>query len=86
MYKELLEVSTEADQPYAWAMTQRNLALLEEAKSNHDTCRDPAPHRAAALAYLAAAERIQSQANMPREYVVVNRIRGRIEEKQRRNP
>jgi len=54
-YRAGLRVRTEADHPVQWAMTQENMAILEEALAEHDTCTDRRPHLEAGLVHVEAA-------------------------------
>jgi len=54
-YRAALRVTTEADHPVDWAMTQANLALLELAWSKHESTEDPRSHLERAVEYNAAA-------------------------------
>jgi hypothetical protein len=77
-YRAALEVTTRADHPVDWALTQENMALLEQARAAHDTCTNPAPHLRAALDHVTAALAVFDPDHMPYNHGTAARLRDRL--------
>lgn len=80
-YHNALEVRTRAAHPVNWAETKANLAICEEARSEHDGCSNPRPHLDEAILYLFEALDVFDADHMPYHFKVVTDIKTRIEAK-----
>lgn len=74
-YRAALRVTTEADHPVQWALTQENLAAAELARANHDTTTDPRPYLDAALTHVDNALRIYDPDHMSYDYGTATALR-----------
>jgi len=72
---EALKVFTRADHPVDWAMTQENMALLEQARAAHDKCTNPVPHLRAAIDHVTAALTVYDPDHMPHHHAKATGLR-----------
>jgi hypothetical protein len=74
-YGAALEVYTRQDHPVDWAMTQVNLAIAEEARTEHGATADPRPHLEAALGHVTSALEVYDPEHMPYDHGTATRLR-----------
>ena len=78
-YGAALEVRTRDAQPVDWAMTQINLALVNLALADHDTCAAPRPHLEVALAHVEAALEVYDPVHMAFDHGTATELRDQLQ-------